>query len=491
MVTFNQIPGDIRTPGVYTEFDGSGALQGTPAKPHTALLIGLRSSSGTAAAGEQKQLVGKNDADGYFGRYSPLAEMARAFKEANPRTKLIAIGLAAEGGAAAASAFTFSGTASKAGLLAFYVSGRRIEVAIDSGDDADDVAAALVAAINAAEGLHVSAAVGAGEDTDEVTVTAKVAGTHGNDIVLEFNRRDTDAFPPGISIVEEAIPAMSGGTSSVDVADAIDTFGDLQFDSIATMFNDATNLGKLEVELARRWGPMVALEGHAFASISGDVSAATAFGAARNSPHLTIMPTGKSPTPSWVMAAVVAAVDAAETDPGRPRHTLPLIGIEAPKPGQALIREDRDLLLHAGMSTYKVDAGGSVLIERLITTYQENALGSPDPTYLDITTMRTLAYLRYSWNLRLSIKYPRHKLADDGTNFAPGSKVVTPSVIRGEALAWFREMEFATHVEGFEQFKNDLVVARNAGDPNRLDLVLNPDLVNQLGVIATQIGFRI
>ena len=44
-------------------------------------------------------------------------------------------------------------------------------------------------------------------------------------------------------------------------------------------------------------------------------------------------------------------------------------------------------------------------------------------------------------------------------------------------------------VEGIDQFKNDLVVERNAQDVNRLDFLLGPDLINQLRVIGAQIQF--
>jgi phage tail sheath gpL-like len=130
-------------------------------------------------------------------------------------------------------------------------------------------------------------------------------------------------------------------------------------------------------------------------------------------------------------------------------------------------------------------------VERLITTYQLNTQGIPDPSYLDVTTLRTLAYLRFSTRQRFALKFPRHKLADDGTQFSPGQAVATPSSLRLEYLALFRDWEFAGLVEGFEQFKDDLLVERDAGDPNRVNAQLPPDLINQLRVQATQIQFRL
>lgn len=70
-------------------------------------------------------------------------------------------------------------------------------------------------------------------------------------------------------------------------------------------------------------------------------------------------------------------------------------------------------------------------------------------------------------------------------------KVVTPSVIRGEAIAWFIEMERAGRVENFEQFKADLSVARDANDPERVNVVSPPDLSNELVTLATRFAFRL
>ena len=86
-------------------------------------------------------------------------------------------------------------------------------------------------------------------------------------------------------------------------------------------------------------------------------------------------------------------------------------------------------------------------------------------------------------------KYPRHKLADDGTRFGSGQAVITPKDGKAEAVLWFREMEELGLVENFSQFKRDLVVERNATDRNRLDVLLPPDLINQLIVVGAQIQF--
>ena len=94
-----------------------------------------------------------------------------------------------------------------------------------------------------------------------------------------------------------------------------------------------------------------------------------------------------------MVAAVTAALDAAEPDPARPRQTLALPGVLPPAPAERFTREERNLLLFDGISTLYADAGDVVRIERLITSYQESPTGEADISYLDIETVRTLAYL--------------------------------------------------------------------------------------------------
>ena len=97
--------------------------------------------------------------------------------------------------------------------------------------------------------------------------------------------------------------------------------------------------------------------------------------------------------------------------------------------------------------------------------------------------------LRFQWRARILQKYPRHKLAKDGTRADPGVALVTPSTIKSEAFAIFTLWEAAGYVEDFEQFQNEILVGINSNDPNRMDLRMGPNLVNQFRVLASQIQF--
>lgn len=488
MISFNHIPIDIRVPGQYIEFDNSRAQQGLPAMPHKILVIGQRLGTGTMAAGVPTRILSADQAEANFGRGSMLHAMARALRAANDYTECWAVALEDNvAGVAAGGSVKATAAPTGAGTLNLYLGGNRVQVAVTATQTPAQVATAIAAAINAQTDLPVTAAVD-GVDTAKVNLTCRWKGETGNYIDLRLNYYQGETPPAGLAI---AFTAMSGGTTNPSVTSAIAAIGAEQYHTIIMPYVDAANLTALETELSNRWGPLVMKEGQAFACAAGTFSAIDTLGTSRNSPFVTIMGAQGSPTTPWEIAAITGAIDAYEPDPARPRQTLALTGVLAPWTQDRYTLDERNIHLHDGISTFIVDAGGNVLIERLITTYRLNALGVSDTSYLDIETMRTLAYLRYSVRSRIALKFPRHKLADDGTPFGPGQAIVTPKIIRAELIALFREWEDAGLAEDIDQFKADLLVQRNGTDPNRLDAVIPPNIINQFRVFAGQVQFRL
>lgn len=484
-VSFNQIPISLRTPGQYIEFDNSKAQQGLPVMPHKILVLGQRLAAGQVAAGVPIRITSADAAEAAFGRGSQIAHMFKAAKLANPYTESWACASDDNGAGVAATGTILVGAApTESGTLNLYIGGRQVQVAVTAGQTTAQVAAAINAAVNANTDLDVTSGVAA----STVTLTARHKGENGNDIDIRANYYFGERLPKGVTLT---ITAMNGGTANPDIAGAIAAIGAEQYHTIIMPWTDASNLTKLETELTSRWGPLVMKEGQAFAAKSGSHATIDTLVAARNSPHVTIMGAGKSPTPPWEVAAITGFVDAFEPDPARPRQTLVLTGMMAPAEKDRFSQPERNIHLTDGAATFIVDTGGRCLIERLTTTYKTNAFGVPDISYLDIETMRTLAYLRYSVRSRIALRFPRHKLANDGTRFGAGQAIVTPKIIRAELLALFREWELAGLAENYDQFATDLIVERNGSDPNRVDAVIPPDVINQLRVFAGQIQFRL
>jgi len=485
MIFFNSIPSNMRVPLAYIEFSNERAVSGTAEMPYKILVLGQKLAAGAAAAEVPVRVTSADHAEALFGRGSMLAAMFKALKANNRYTDTWSIPVVdAAAGVAATGTVTLGGLPTAAGTLNCYIAGSRVRVAVASAATPASIATALAAAINADTSLPVTAAAA----DAVVTLTARHKGEIGNGIDVRVNYYQGEVLPAGLTA---AVVAMAAGAGNPDLANAIAAMGDEWYQAIIMPYTDAANLAILEAELDDRWNGVRQIEGFAWAAYRGNHAATGTFGGGRNSKHVSYMGTNISPMPPYLWAAAYGAQAAAAliNDPARPLQTLVLAGILPPAESVRWKLEERNLHLYDGVATHYVDAGGLVRIEREVTSYQKNAFGVEDPSYLDATTPATLGYLRYSLRARVTQKYPRHKLADDGTNFGPGQAIVTPSTLRAEFIALAKEWEQAGLVENIDQYKADMIVERDPNNPNRVNFLAPPDLVNQLRVFAAQMQF--
>jgi phage tail sheath gpL-like len=491
-ISFDSIPTTIRVPFTAVEFNSSRAQQGPALLAYKGLIIGQKLASGTWAADSVQRATNVDQAIVGGGRGSMIHQQALAWFAVNRSTELW-FGVLADNGAGVAAAGTIvvTGPATAAGTIALYVGGQRITTAVASGDISTAIATNIAASVNANSDLIVTAAaVGS-----TITFTYRHKGLVGNAYDLRVNYRDGEALPAGVSFVITAVGTATAGTTNPTLTNLIAAMGDMWFQVWSHPYTDATSLTAIETDLSSRFGPLRSMDGIAITSAIGSFATLSALGLTRNSQHSVILAQpGATPlTPPVEFAAEAAALIAfyGAADPARPFQTLAMSrALPVVETDQWSI-DERNLLLYAGIATTKRVAGGVTQLERIITTYRTSPSGALDTSYLDATTMLTLLYLRYSFRVRVQNRYPRHKLADDGTRFGSGQAVMTPKLGKAEAVTWFREMEELGLVEGFDQFKRDLVCERNATDPNRLDWLLPPDLINQLIVTAAQIQFRL
>lgn len=485
-MNFNQIPNDRLTPFAYVEFDNSRAVQGPGILTYVFLIIGQRISSGSIAAEVPKLVSSVAQAEDYWGRGSQIADMFRAFKQNNESGEVWGVALD-DSGAAASADFAFSGTATEAGEVVAYFGGHRVAVTVEDGDTAANIVTNMLAEL--ADSDHDMIPANFSGNSGTLHVVQKNAGDVGNDFDCRLNYYDGEALPAGISC---SITASHGGSGAPDIQDALDAIGDTQYHVIIHPYTNSANLEALEAELEDRWGPLNQNDGMAVTFKKDSYADLVTLGSSRNSAHSIIVGDNEIPTSPWAVAAAVGAVFGynAQIDPARPFQTLRLYGVLQPETTDKLTSTERNILLRNGIATLMHDrSGGVVRIERLVTTYQLNPFGTADTSYRDATTVKTLSYLRWDWRNFLLNKYPRHKLADDGTRYAQGQAIMTPKLAKSEAILKFTQWESLGLVEGLAQFKRDLVVERNEQDPNRLDILLPTDLVNQLIISGTQIQF--
>lgn len=489
MPSFNSIPSNLRVPFVAVEFDASQAQQGPALLAYRGLIIGQKLTAGTATANTAVRCTSVDQAIVLAGQGSMLHRQAIGWFASNRSTELwLGVLDDDEYGATADGSIVVAGPADEDGTIALYLGGVRVTVGVTAEDTADEIATAIAAAITARPDLPIEATAA----TSTVTLEAKNAGEVGNKYDVRHSFRDGEALPEG---VELTITPMAGGTGNPALEGLFAAIENLWFHIWTHPYIDATSLEAIEDELADRFGPMRSIDGLAITSTTGNFAAHTSLGDARNSQHSVIVaqPGQSTLTPPMEFAAEVAALVALHgaADPARPFQTLAMSNALAPVATDQWSLNERNLFLFDGIATTKRGPGGVVQLERIITTYQESPAEAADTAYLDATTMLTLMYLRYSFRVRMQLRYPRHKLANDGTKFGSGQAVITPKLGKAEAITWFREMEELGLVEGFDQFKRDLDCVRSELDPNRLEFLLPPDLINQLMVTAASIQFRL
>lgn len=497
MISFNNIPDTIRTPGVYTEVDNSRALKGLFPNPHKALLIGQKISSGSKPSEVLYQITSDGLADGFFGPGSQLAIMCNVFKQNNPNTELYAIALSDAAAATKASgAIQFSVALSAAGgslvgggTYNLLVDGVKVPVVLTSGWSAADINSAAVDKISEIDQLPVSGSTNA---ASALLLIAKNAGSQGNFIDIRANYYTGETDPSGFGD-SAPITAMAGGATDPSLDDVWAVAADIQFHYIGQPYEGTANLVSIEGELEDRFGPLEDMQGQGFVAVRKSLSDASTLGNSRNSPHNCIMAAYNSPSgpARWTAALTAVAAYNLNQDPARPLHYLKFKGILPPVEADRFNRAERDVLLYDGIATWIVDASGNVVIERCITSYQTNAAGVIDPSYLDVQTLATLSEIRYQYKARMLTRFivPRFKLVSDSFPVQPNTNVVQPKTIKDEIISLFTQLRDKGLIENLDDFKTNLVVERSETDQNRVDVLLPPDLVNQFRVLGSIIQF--
>lgn len=485
-VSFNEIPDNIRVPGIYIEIDPSKAAGGGAVMERRLLLVGQRLAGGTVAALTATRLGSQagDQAAQAFGQGSMLHGMAAAARAANDYVDIWAIALDDDvAGVAATGTVTLSGVPTATGTLALYIGGNQVRIAVVAAEAVATLATRLADAINADASLPVTASAALGV----VTLTSRWKGETGNDLDVRLNYYG-EQTPAGLTVV---IAALAGGTANPDVQPVLDAIAGQQYYSIVCPYLDGANLTALETEMASRFGPMDVLTGHVFNAKVGNHAALTTWGDGRNSPHVSTLGLYDVPTAPWVVASVWATVAefSGANDPARPFRSLALPGVLPPPEASRFTRAERNLALYDGISTFTVDQGGQVLIETIITNYQVNSFGLPDIALLRLETKWTADLIRFRFNAAVARDYPRHKLGDVAV---PGQAYATPTTVRATLIA--EAIKLATEdglIEDIEGFKRDLLVKRSTQNPNRLNAVLTPNLVNQFDIFAAAVQYRL
>jgi phage tail sheath gpL-like len=512
-ISFSYIPQGLRVPLFYAEF--TTAANQSNQQVQKTLLIGQPLAANPLPS-TLTFLGSKANAQGLAGRGSMLARMAAAYFADDTFGELWALPLADAGEAVAATgSISFTGPSTAAGTLSLYIGGVAVPVAVSSGMTAAALATAVAAAINGNPDLALSAAVD-GADDYKVDLTAKNAGTLGNDIDVRLNYYGLaggEAVPAGISVTLTGSPpsssVMSGGATDPDLAGVAAIIADNPFDFIVCPYTETTQLNEIQAMMnqsAGRWAYSRQSYGHVWSSkrfYGANEAAATGnittFATARNDPHVMIDCFYDSPTPSEERAADFCAASAVSlrADPARPLQTLPLSAVLAPPIASRFSFADKQAILSQGGALVDYDQSNTARILRAVTTYQTNAWGTPDQSYLDTETLFTLMAFIRRMKAMVTQTFPRSKLAANGTSYASqnafdlniGAAIATPNSIRAALVAEYQNMVDDGLVQDTEAFAAGLIVQINADDASRVDVLLDPVLVGGLRIFAALTAF--
>jgi len=484
-VTFNSVPTTAAASKVYVEIEAVNRGGGTPLLQHRVLVIGQYNSGKSPTDGVPQLILNRADAWNRYGRGSMLAAMIERVQDSKGGVEVYALPLADDGdsGVAATGEFEVSGTASATGVLALYVAGRRVEVAVASGDSASDVGDAIESAINADLDLPVTASNSSGT----VTLTARWAGEAGNQIDLDSNRLDSDEVPAGITLT---VTAMSSGASNPAIDTALGNIGDTWFTEIACPYLDTTSIGALESWGDDRDDPSINRMISGFLGYTDTSSNfITALGS-RNSKWSTYVPVHGSPTPAYEIAASAAGVFAAKqlANPGRPCKGEILPGVVADS-GNDLLHSTRDTIVRTGGSWTRNLADGRVSVGDLVTTRTETDQGAATDDYRWTVTIGALQFMRNATEVTFEGS-PFDQAVVIGNDNPPGpTYAVRPNTVKQVAVGLVDAWTALGLIADRDATVAGITAEINSNNAGRIDLLLPVVISDGLRIVAVKLEF--
>jgi phage tail sheath gpL-like len=485
-IPFTQIPGVLLVPGQYQEVDNS--LAGSVGEIKKALIIAYKSAAGTAPAGTPVQVLSDLKAAALFGYGSPAAILTKDFLALNKIEECWVLPVdVPEAAAFWQKSYTAAVTIAQQGAAEIIVNGRKIDAAaIAAGASAEEAAAAIVARINSEVWLPVEAETGEGGG---FTVKSVVAGTGGN-----VNSVTIASEAAGVTITEGT---TAPGAQTANIAPLFNNLGNVRYNYFIYDFSDADNIAALATELTSRFGAMRQIGGRAFVALSGEIGSISEPGtvlaqaAAVNNPHIVLVPRLTNPQlpGEWAARWCAIACRILADDPAANTYDLTVTGLAS---GKEIDTDARQILLTAGIATYRLDTTGNVLIERLVTSYTENTDGGRDTSYLDIQVPETVDAVRTYINADAKKRYKTWKLASTEENFGSGAKVMTAGIFRSFLCELYQAVFIKDKrwCQDFDGYKNSLIVEVKSGSKTWLEYSHQPNLIGQFYIGAGLLQFK-
>jgi phage tail sheath gpL-like len=142
------------------------------------------------------------------------------------------------------------------------------------------------------------------------------------------------------------------------------------------------------------------------------------------------------------------------------------------------------------MSTFTVDESQTCRIDRSITTYQFNASGQPDDSYLGTNLLFQATFVARYMDSQITSQFIDAGLilVDDGTPIGPGSPATTPSTVLQAAIAIYGYLCTEFIVQDAAAFAKAATASKGAKGQVLLYLPLN--FSDQLIQVAALFQFQ-
>jgi len=453
------------------------------------ILLGHGLAGGTLAEGQIAICNTRTDARVLCGAGSMIEAMFIAARRNSPAQE-IWIGRVADTGTAEIRTITIGTPPAAGGQGIVQIAGETISIELPAAMSAAALATALAAAINGYYNrlTGMSLPFTATAATNVVTITARHKGTYATGLDIFVPILDTVNAFAGLFTFATTTP----GAGVPSVSNVLAAMNDDPFEIIVSAFGDGTNLDTLNSFLGSvsgRWSYLQQLYGHAFYPKTDTSTNLYTFALARDTWHLTMIPrfaSGGFAEPDYIwVSAMIARISAwlgggSNGDVSRNQSGLVVEGLSAPRDRNYWMDyATKDTALKNGVSTWNVNRSGQVTVDKIITQ-QQTTNGAPDTTFRDIQTVFQLTYALKKFRADLAYEHSNKAISSDNPqNLA---SMTTVKDIKATLFHSYKQM--AGVLENSEQALLNMVVERDADNPNRVNMRLPLDVVNPLDILA-------
>ena len=443
-------------------------------------------------------LLSGNLATQHFGKGSMLERMYLYARSNAPFAEIWGVAIReAEGAFRSTSTITVTrgGSETFFGTAGIFVDGKWVHFPIQKTSTPQHITTALKNAINSANCSVKVISTG----TNSITVAARWAGGMGDDVRISYVgcRGRADLAQHEVWLARNCLKwtDMKNGSGEPGAADAFAVLQDRNFDVFVIPAGGSPSasqvMGACKTFMdhdSGRWAPNRQKYGHMFtARPNRTFQQMYEIFEPHNDPHMSMIAVKNTVLPPWAWGSALAGVAtthwAAPPELSRPLQTLQLRNCCCGSDDdESFSRLEKQTLLEQGATTITVRDDFTTVIDRVRTLRKRNDYEDPDPSWADAITMFQAMFFVRQMRYRIQGAYPRCALSTAPTGIYG---FTSPVEIRALIVHEYKRMQSAGLVENTDLFARYLIVERNATDRNRVDVLMRPDMVNQLRVVAT------